>query len=58
MKLKAFLYIAICTFFLASCGSNKNVVKSSPKRVVLEEQKEVNPELPQFRANTKTCKNK
>lgn len=56
MKIKSFLYIVICALFLASCGSNKNAVKSTPKKVILEEQEEVNPELPQLEQIPKPVK--
>ncbi|MBA6155742.1 glucosaminidase domain-containing protein [Tenacibaculum sp. S7007] len=56
MKIKAFIYLAVCAFFLVSCGSNKNVVKNSPKRVVLVEQEEVSPELPQLEQVQKPVK--
>ncbi len=56
MKVKSVFYIAICTFFLASCGSNKNVAKNSPKKVVLEEKEEESPELPQLEQIQKPVK--
>ncbi len=56
MKIKILLYITICTFLLTSCSSGKNVVKSSPKKVVLKERKEVNPELPQLEQIPKPVK--
>ena len=56
MRIKLVFYIAICTAFLASCGSNKNVVKSKQKEVVLEEVEEVVPELPQLEQIQKPLK--
>lgn len=56
MRIKLIFYIAICTAFLASCGSNKNVVKSKQKEIVLEEVEEVVPELPQIEQVKKPLK--
>lgn len=56
MRIKLVFYIVVCAVFLASCGSNKNVVKSTPKVVVLEEVKEVMPELPQIEQVQKPLK--
>ncbi|WP_272151898.1 glucosaminidase domain-containing protein [Tenacibaculum aiptasiae] len=56
MRIKLVFYIAICTTFLVSCGSNKNVVKSKQKEVVLEEVVEVVPELPQLEQIQKPLK--
>ncbi|WP_420551487.1 glucosaminidase domain-containing protein [Tenacibaculum aiptasiae] len=56
MRIKLVFYIAICTTFLVSCGSNKNVVKSKQKEVVLEEVVEVVPELPQLEQVQKPLK--
>ncbi len=56
MRIKSVLYISICTIFLASCGSNKNVVTKTRKKVVLQEKEEVYPELPQLEQVKKPLK--
>jgi flagellum-specific peptidoglycan hydrolase FlgJ len=56
MRIKSVLYIAICTTLLVSCGSNKNVVTKSHKKVVLQEKEEVYPEIPQLEQNKKPLK--
>ncbi|TDQ30227.1 glucosaminidase domain-containing protein [Tenacibaculum caenipelagi] len=48
MKIRV-VFLAACAVLLTSCGSGKNVVKSTPKReVVLETKEEKAPELPQL----------
>ena len=56
MKIQSVLYIAICTIFLVSCGSNKNVVTKSRKKIVLQEKEEVYPEIPQLEQIKKQAK--
>lgn len=56
MKIRSVFYIAICSAFLASCGSNKNVVVKSRKKVVLQEKEEVYPELPELKQIKKPLK--
>ncbi|WBX71772.1 glucosaminidase domain-containing protein [Tenacibaculum retecalamus] len=56
MKIKSVFYIVISATFLVSCGSNKNIVTKSRKKIVVLEQKEVYPELPQLEQIPKPIK--
>lgn len=47
MKIKVVL-LAACAVILTSCGSGKNVVRSTPNEVVLDTKEEKAPELPQL----------
>ncbi|CAM1360829.1 N-acetylmuramidase [Tenacibaculum soleae] len=56
MNLKSVFYIVISATLLVSCGSNKNTVTKNRKKVVVLEQEEVYPELPQLEQIPKPIK--
>ncbi|CAM1334843.1 glucosaminidase domain-containing protein [Tenacibaculum aestuariivivum] len=56
MKVKIIFYTVICSAFLISCGSSKNIVTKSRKKVILQEKEEVALEIPQLEQINKPLK--